>query len=193
MAAAFLPLLAASAATLTPQPADLAVLKAFKAACYVVPDFDRIGAAAEKAGWVWVPAASHPNLDMLITKGRAATEKLEPDAKIAGSQYRGTFGGRTVYLITSRYQDKDGAWSNGCRVYDFDATAPMPLATLTKWMKRPNTGTLPLPEGNTKYLWEPGWKPGRTVESSFVPGNDPISQQFGLKGRVLTAQAIGGF
>jgi hypothetical protein len=191
--AAFLPLLAASAAVLTPQHADLAVLKAFKAACFVVPDFDRIGAAAEKAGWVWVPAASQPNLDMLITKGREATEALVPDAKIAGSQYRGSFGGRTVYLIVSRYQDKDGAWSNGCRVYDFDATAPMPLATLIKWMKRPNTGTLPLPGGITKYRWEPGWKPGRTVESSFVPGDDPISQQFGLKGQVLTAQAIGGF
>lgn len=193
MAAAFLPLLAASAAALTPQPADLAVLKAFKAACFVVPDFDRIGAAAEKAGWVWVPAASHPNLDMLITKGRAATEKLEPDAKIAGSQYRGTFGGRTVYLITSRYQDKDGAWANGCRVYDFEAAGPIPKTTLVTWMKRPPTGEQPLPDGNVKLLWEPGWKLKRSVEASFVSGADPVSQHFGLKGLVLTANAIGGF
>lgn len=192
MPATIFPLLAAAAA-MSPVQADMALLKAFRLACFNIPDFDRIGAAAEKAGWVWVPAASHPNLDMLITKGRVATEKMQPDAKISGSQYRGTFGSRTVYLITSRYEDKDGTWANGCRVYDFDASGPIPKATLVRWMKRPPTGEQPLPDGNVKLLWEPGWKSGRSVEASFVSGSDPVSQRFGLKGLVLTAQAIGGF
>jgi hypothetical protein len=192
MPVSFLPLLAAAAAT-TPVQADLALLKAFRAACYNIPDFDRVSSDAEKAGWEWVPAASQPNLNLLVVKGRASVEKMQPEAKLSGSQYRMALGKRTAYLITSRYVDKDGAWSNGCRVYDFDAAGPIPKRTLVKWMKRPPTGEQPLPDGHVKRLWEPGWKPYRSVEASFVTGTDPVSQQFGLKGLVLTAQAIGGF
>jgi hypothetical protein len=176
-----------------PVQADLALLKAFRAACYNIPNFDRVSSDAEKAGWVWVPAASHPNLNTLVEKGRAAVVKMEPESKLSGSQYKITVSGRTAYLITSRYVDKDGAWSNGCRVYDFDAVGPIPKATLVKWMKKPPTGEQPMADGNVKLLWEPGWKTKRSVEASFVTGTDPVSQQFGLKGLVLTANAIGGF
>lgn len=192
MPAAFLPLLVAAAA-MTPVESDRALLKAFRAACFNIPDFDRVGQDAEKAGWVWVPAASQPNLQALVEKGRDAVVKMEPDSKLSGSQYKISVSGRTAYLITSRYVDKDGAWSNGCRVYDFDATGPIPKPTLVKWMKRPPTGEQPLPDGNVKLLWEPGWKAKRSVEAGFIAGTDPVSQQFGLKGLVLTAQAIGGF
>lgn len=192
MPVSFLPLLAAAAAT-TPVQADLALLKAFRAACYNIPDFDRVRGDAEKAGWEWVPAASQPNLNTLVKNGRAAVVKMEPESTLSGSQYKITVSGRTAYLISSRYVDKDGAWSNGCRVYDFDAAGPIPKRTLVKWMKRAPTGEQSLPDGHVKLLWEPGWKPYRSVEASFITGTDPVSQQFGLKGLVLTAQAIGGF
>jgi len=53
------------------------------------------------------------------------------------------------------------------------------------------TGTMSLPDGAVKYLWKPGWKDGHSVAASPVAATDPISQKFGLKGQVLTAQAIG--
>lgn len=190
--APFLPLLAAAAA-MSPVQADMALLKAFRAACYNIPEFDRVGRDAEKAGWVWVPAASHSNLNALVENGRDAVAKMEPESKLSGSQYRISLGSRTAYLVTSRYVDKGGVWANGCRAYDFDAAGPIPKPTLVKWMKRPPTGEQPLPDGNVKLLWEPGWKAKRSVEASFIAGTDPVSQKFGLKGLVLTAQAIGGF
>lgn len=189
-----LPLLAAATAATAPAPSadDRALFAAFKAVCSQVRSFDALDRQARRGGWEAVAPEAQPNLALLVNKGREAVLQEEPEASLVGSQYRKQVGSRTLWLVTSRYADKDGFWGNGCRVYHFEAAGPLDPAELTVLMGRPNTGTLPLPEGQTKYLWEPGWKSGHSVEVSYVPGNDPQSQKFGLKGLVLTAQAIGG-
>ena len=186
MFAAFLPLLAAATAA-EPARTDLAMLKSFKAACQNVRNFESMDRDARKAGWKAVAEDVDPNLALLVGGGRKAVLTREPDAKLAGSQYQRSIEGRRLFLVISRYEDKDGVWSNGCRLYDFAATGPVPLPTLIKWMKRPNSGTQPLPDNQLKYLWEPGWKSGHSVEASFSTGADPViatirSQRHGFEG-----------
>lgn len=189
----FLPILTATALAATPAPSaeDRALFAAFKGVCRNVRSLDAMDQAARRGGWRAVPAEAHPNLARLVNGGREALLKDEPDAALAGAQYTRAVGGRTLWLVTSRYADKDGYWANGCRVYDFDAATALSASTLVALMGRPNSGTMPLPEGGTKLLWEPGWKSGHSVEVSFATGLDPVSQKFGLKGQVLTAHAIG--
>ena len=191
----FLPLIAAAATATAPVPTadDRALFAAFKGVCRNVRSMDAMAGAARKGKWREVPPSAHPNLESLVVKGREAVLAKEPDARLSGTQYRRTVAGRTLYLVTTRYADKDGAWSNGCRLYDFAATAPLAAETLSALMGKATTGVQPLADGHSKYLWEPGWKSGHSVEASFVTGTDPVSQKFGLKGQVLSTHAIGGF
>lgn len=188
-------LLAATAAATAPLPSaeDRALFAGFRQVCSQVRDLGKMERAARKSKWQAVAEDAHPNLAMLVRGGREAAMAGEPEAKVSGAQFTRTLAGRTLWLVTSRYQDKDGYWGNGCRIYDFDAAAPLPLDLLVALMGKANTGSVPLPDGNVKHLWEPGWKSGHSVEVSYLTGTDPVSQKFGLKGQVLTAQAIGGF
>ena len=61
-------------------------------------------------------------------------KRQEPDASFTGSQYHRQLGSRELWLVLSRYRDKEGYWSNGCRIYDFEATAALPLEELTALM-----------------------------------------------------------
>lgn len=192
---AILTLLAATAAATAPLPSaeDRALFAGFKQVCGQVRDLGKMERAARKAKWQPVGEDAHPQLAQLVRKGREAALKDEPDSTVSGAQFSRQLGGRTLWLVTSRYQDKEGYWGNGCRIYDFDAAAPLPLETLVALMGKPNSGSVALPDGNTKHLWEPGWKSGHSVEVVYISGTDPVSQKFGLKGQVLMAQAIGGF
>lgn len=191
----FLPILSATVLAAAPAPSaeDRALFAAFKNVCRHVRSLNRMERAARKGGWLAVTPGAHPNLAKLVEGGREAALKAEPDAVLSGAQYTRSVAGRTLWLVTSSYRDSDRYWANGCRLYDFDATSALPPSTLVGLMGKANSGTMPLPDGATKYLWEPGWKDGHSVEASFVAGTDPISQKFGLKGQVLTAQAIGRF
>lgn len=190
-----LPLIAAAttATAPVPSPDDRALFAAFKGVCRNVRSLEGMNGAARKAKWQAVEPSDHPNLELLVAKGREAVLAQEPEAQLSGMQFRRTVGARTVYLVTSRYVDKDGVWSNGCRFYDFARQAPLSGDTLTALMAKAPSGVQPLADGNSKYLWEPGWKNGHSVEASFVTGTDPVSLKFGLKGQVLSSHAIGGF
>lgn len=192
---AILTLFAATAAATEPLPSaeDRALFAGFKQVCGQVRDLGKMERAARKAKWQPVGEDAHPQLVQLVRKGREAALKDEPGSTVSGAQFSRQLGGRTLWLVTSRFQDKEGYWGNGCRIYDFDAAAPLPLETLVALMGKPNTGSVALPDGNTKHLWEPGWKSGHTVEVVYISGTDPVAQKFGLKGQALMAQAIGGF
>lgn len=188
-------LLAASAAAAAPLPAagDRALFAGFKQVCSQVRDIAKMERAARKGKWQAVGEDADPRLAQLVRTGREAALKDEPEATVSGAQFTRQLGGRTLWLVTSRYQDKEGYWGNGCRIYDFDAATPLPLDQLVTLMGKPNTGSVPMPDGNIKHLWEPGWKSGHSVEVVYISGTDPVSKKFGLKGQVLMAQAIGGF
>lgn len=195
MPLAFLPLLAASAAATAPVPPaeDRALFASFKSVCSKVRKMDAMAAAAHHDGWQQVAPGAHPNLQLLVEKGKRAGLRDEPDASYSGTQFHKIVGSRELWMVQSRYRDSEGYWSNGCRIYHFEARAPLLGDELAVLMGKPCTGTQPLPEDQVKYVWEPGWHSGHSVEVSYIAGNDPVSQRFGLKGQVLMAQAIGGF
>lgn len=192
---AFLSIMAAAAAATAPVPLteDRALFAAFKGVCIKVRSMDAMARAARRGKWHAVEPDAHPNLKLLVEQGRKAGLKEEPSATFTGAQFHKTVAGRELWMVQSRYRDSEGYWSNGCRIYHFDAPAALPGEALAVLMGKPWTGTLPLPDDQVKYLWEPGWKSGHSVEVSFITGTDPVSQKFGLKGQVLMAQAIGGF
>jgi hypothetical protein len=183
--------LAAAAQASTPAP----LFAAFNGACEHVRQFDGIGQAALAAGWREVAETdADPRIAAIIGKGREAMRKEEPTAKIAGQLFRHKFDGRDVWLATSRVEypvDGKPYWGNGCRAYDLDAPAAVPTRTLSAWVGQPPTGV----QGNAgavKALWEP-WRPGTTLEITYVPRDNPLGAQFGIQGLILVSQAMGGF
>lgn len=169
--------------------ADLALLQAFEAPCAKVEDYAAMQAAAPGAGWQAIEEGAAPRIKALLDKGRA--EMGEGD-KIQGAAFQRTHQGRTVYLILSRAEAKEGYWGNGCRAYDFDAAQPIDMAVVRTWIGKEPTGVQDLGGGLTRNLWEP-WISGRTFEANFVPADSPLGKQWGLSGVVLVSSAIGGF
>lgn len=173
-------------------PPERQMLDAFKGACSRIGnDIEPTKVDAVAAGWTPMPDDGDPRIGRLIKLGREATEK---DGTNAGANFRRKVGGRDIFLIVSRYQDKSGFWGSGCRLYDFEAAAPLDGKRLEAWMGRPPTGVQEPAPGLSKRLWEPaGWSYGVTVEVSHVPQKHPLGTTYGLSGNILTAQAIGDF
>ena len=182
-------LLAAAPAPASP---ERSMLDAFKAACSRTGnDIEPMKVDAAKAGWVAMAEDGDPRIARLIKLGREAVEK---EGTSTGATFRRSSGGRDIFLIVSRYQDKTGFWGTGCRLYDFEATAPLDGKLLEAWMGKPPTGVQEPAPGLTKRLWEPaGWRDGITLEVNHVPQNHPAGKTYGLSGNILVAQAIGGF
>jgi hypothetical protein len=172
--------------------AERQLLDSFKGACSRIGnDIEPAKADAVRSGWTAMAEEGDPRIARLTKLGR---EAVEADGTSTGATFRRKVGGRDIFLIVSRYQDKSGFWGSGCRLYDFEAAAPLDGKLLEAWMSKPPTGVQVPAPGLSKRLWEPaGWLEGITVEVSHVPRKHPLGQQFGLSGNILTAQAIGGF
>jgi len=167
------------------------LLDAFKAACSRTgSDIEAMKVDAARSGWTEMADDAEPRIARLVKLGR---EGAGTDGNVSGATFRRTLGGRQVYLIVSRYEDKTGFWGTGCRLYDFDAAAPIEGELLEAWMGKPPTAVETPAPGLSKRLWEPGWRDGVTLEISHVPQDDLLGQHYGLSGNILTAQAIGGF
>lgn len=172
--------------------AERAMLDDFKAACARIGDDIGVAKAdAARSGWTAMPDDGDPRIARLNKMGREAIEK---DGTSTGANFRRSWNGRDIFLIISRYQDKSGFWGAGCRLYDFEAAAPLDPKLLEIWMGKPPTGVQEPAPGLSKRLWEPaGWSYGVTVEVNHVPQKHALGERFGLSGNVLAAQAIGGF
>ncbi|MES2444401.1 MAG: hypothetical protein V4574_16365 [Pseudomonadota bacterium] len=170
-------------------PADRVLLEAFEGPCQHVEDFAKMKAAAPGAGWEAIEETAAPRVAALLDKGRKA---LESDETMTGATFQRSHQGRPVYLILSRAEMKGGMWGNGCRVYDFDAPAPLDIAAAEAWIGKEPTGVQDLGGGLIKHLWEP-WVSGRSFELNYMPASHPVAQAWGLSGVVLVSSAIGGF
>ncbi len=170
--------------------ADRALLEAFAAPCrHVDEKYAKMAEAALRAGWETIAESADPRVGALTEKGRKA---MEPGEKLTGATFRRTHRGRAIYLILTRVEMEGGLWAHGCRVYDFDAAAPLDPATVEKWIGKKPTAKQDLGGGLVKHLWEP-WVSGRSFEANFVPAEHPAGKSFGLSGVVLVSSAIGGF
>lgn len=182
--------LLAAAAPASDTVPEREMLDAFRAACHRVDDLDAMRADALAGQWEEIPESADARIEKLTRLGREAVGDEGTGTAIV---YRRVVEGRPVFLIVSRFEDEDGVWGNGCRLYHFEAQAPIDPAALERWMGRPSTGVQELPGTGIKRLWEPGWRDGVTVEVNHVPAASPLRERFGLSGNILVAQAIGGF
>lgn len=192
MLAAALLLLSAPPATPPAVPPERQMLDAFKAACSRTgDDIEPMKADAARSGWTPMAEEGDPRIARLLKLGR---DNVDKDGKISGATFRRALGGRDIFLVVSRFEDKEGIWGSGCRLYHFEAAAPLDAKLLERWMGKPPTGVQEPAPGLSKRLWEPsGWGKGITVEVGHVPQKHPLGERFGLSGNILTAQAIGGF
>ncbi|NML06919.1 hypothetical protein [Sphingomonas sp. G-3-2-10] len=165
------------------------LLDSFKAACQNIDNFEAARSEAAKAGWEAAPEDAEPRIANLLKLGR---EAIGDSGKISGGTYRQSFDGTTVWLVLSRFEDKSGFWGNGCRAYDFAATAPFDAKALETWLGKAPTGNGEQ-DGMTRQSWEPGWRDGVSIEATYIPAGHPGIGNTGLQGRVLVAEAIGGF
>lgn len=170
--------------------AEREMLDAFRSACSRTGEVEAMKADAAASGWKEMAEEVEPRVARLVKLGR---DSVESDAKVSGATFRRTLGGRDIFLIVSRYEDKEGIWGVGCRLYDFDATRPIEAKLLDRWMGKPPTAIQEPAPGFTKRHWEPGWRDGITLEVNHVPQNHPVGKTYGLSGNILVAQAIGGF
>jgi hypothetical protein len=111
---------------------------------------------------------------------------------MSGGSFRRTLAGKTLFLVISRWEGERGMWGNGCRVYDFTASAALDRDLLAQWMGRAPTGDKSFGQAGSNVLWEPGWRNGLTVSVNHVPVGSPFRERYGLSGNVLVAQALGG-
>ncbi|MEZ5708046.1 MAG: hypothetical protein R3E02_01515 [Blastomonas sp.] len=174
-----------------------AVLEAFATACSGAENLAVAKASVEAAGWTMVPPDSDSPITRLVAFGKAEFERqaaedgdeLESEL-LDGGEYRTEVAGRTLYVAISgaRY---DTVIGHGCRVYDFEATAPIEAETLTDWAVRAPSNSQTLDGGLVKHVWNPGLKPGHMgMEVSFVPQDWPLRDQFPLSGLVIQADTV---
>ena len=171
--------------------ADRPMLDSFRAVCDRVDDLAAMNAAASAEGWQEMPESGDPRVEKLTRAGR---EAVADDGEMSGAIFRRDLGGRTLFLITSRYVDESGYWGNGCRLYHFEADSALDPGLLAAWMGREPSGTQDLGgSAGRKLLWKPGWRDGLTVEVNHIRQDTEFAQTLGLSGNILVAQAIGGF
>ena len=165
------------------------MLDALKASCSRAGNIEEMKADAKAAGWEPIADEAEPRIARLNKLGRDAVGK---EGKLSGASFRRTAAGRPVFLILSRYEDESGYWGAGCRLYDFEATAPVDPAALEAWAGKPATAVETPVEGLTRRRWEPGWRSGLTVEATHVPAGHALGSAIGLQGNILVVQATGG-
>lgn len=167
------------------------VLEAFATACSGIENMAVAQASVIAAGWQPIPPEDKGELMQLVAYGKAMLAKSDPDMKlIEGGEYRKTVAGRDLGLALSGV-DLETIRSQGCRVYDFAATAPISPEDLESWaVRKPNDTQTPA-EGLVKQVWNPGLKPGHMeMEVSFAAPGALKTLDIPLSGLIFTATAM---
>ena len=167
------------------------VYAAFAQGCAEVGDLAKARTALTAAGWqAYEPAPGSP-ADKLVKLG---TDALRGNAGIKvrpGATFRRTVAGEQLDLILSGIES-DGAWINGCRVYDFGETRELPIALVTQRLGREPTVATTHAGLLNKAEWNPGLRADHlSAELYFVPSDSPAAALLGSTGVCLVAQATG--
>lgn len=167
------------------------VLEAFATACSGIENMAVAKASVLAAGWQPLPADDKGQLMQLVAYGKKALAESDPDMKmLEGGEYRMTVAGRELGVALSGV-DLETIRSQGCRMYDFSATAAISAEDLAGWAVRKPNNTQTPEGGLIKHVWNPGLKPGHMeMEISFVPQGALAAANIPLSGLVFTATAM---
>ena len=183
-----------------PQYPHRDVLDAFATACSGVEVPAVTHASVLAAGWQKIEPAPDTQIARIVNGGAAAVaaeNTADPEGPQAemlpGGIYRKEVAGRELFAVISGVTFGDIA-SYGCRVYDLAATQGIPGEELERWAVRPPIGEVTGLPGVTKFVWNPGLKPGHMeMEVSFMPAGTPLPQPISdipVSGLILTATAM---
>lgn len=169
-------------------PAPSPLFAAFAAACGQVRAPDALTNSAPAAGWTEVAEAqADPRIAAIVGKARQAAKK--EGASVEGRIFRQRIDGREVYLAMSR-ASRQGGSSSGCRVYDLDMPGAPARETIDSWVGAAPT-TVRASGNAAKRVWA-AWKPGVSLEITYVPRDNPLGATYGIQGLVLVSQSTGG-
>lgn len=182
-------MIAALLLALQPAPAavaepDRAMLDAFQAACARIGNVEQALADARDSGWE--PAdREDTRIAGLISLGRNVRYLVPPVF------FRREIAGRELFLAISDSEGMGAFRSKDCRLFHFEALAPIDAGLIERWAGRP----LPAqdsPELGFRSIWEPEWRDGISLAITFVSASSPMRGRQGLSGNVLVAQVNSG-
>lgn len=182
-------MIAALLLALQPPPAaaaeaDGAMLDAFQTACARIGSIEQALADAQASGWVRADAGD-PRV------ARLTTPRLHVHHLVPPAFFRREVAGRELLLAISHTRGQGYSWWKDCRLYHFEATAPIDLGLLERWAGRP-LATQDLPELGLRTVWEPEWWQGVSFAITHVSADSRLRGREGLQGTVLVAQVNGG-
>lgn len=188
---------AATSAQAAPD-SDRAVLDAFRAACTDLSSLPAAEAAAVKAGFAgYTPDPASPVAQLLHFGKMAANELSTGDAtyQTAERVMRRAVAGRQLDLMLTDVTSY-GTRTLGCRMVDFSAPAPIPLAAVRDWAGAaapdgPKPTEINQPELLIALIWpEGGLFPGHyKSQVAFVPQDSALKETLHLSGINLMTQA----
>ena len=169
-------------------PAE-AVLAAFSEACQESSNPEAAKNIAVSSGWVeFVPDETTP-FGRLVIGGRRAIADIPNVKDLGASNFERRLEGRTLYLALSAIE-ANGKNAFGCRLYDFEATQPIPKDILTHWAGREPTSFDEL-QGMVNVAWRPGLNRGEQETAIvFAPTGSLLEQKFGLRGLSFRIQKL---
>ena len=180
-------LLVAAQAAPSPPPTDVVLLDAFRTSCSRVGNVDEMRADALARGWIAIEEDEDPRLARLLSEGRSA---LPEGARGAAAAFRAPGTAPGLFLTQTRVESGAG-WRNVCRLYQFDARAPVDSNIVEHWMTRAATRVEEAGGFGIRRIWDPGWRDGMTVEVIHIPDSE-ASRALGFSGNVFVARAVGG-
>ncbi|MFV0298636.1 MAG: hypothetical protein ACK5JT_21245 [Hyphomicrobiaceae bacterium] len=184
MLATVLPLQPATAATFS-----ASFVEAFISAC--TPErtsFSKTVAHARSLGWSEVETASNAELAAMIKRSEKGIAEGRAEGYLSGYEMTvlsRVTAGRPLHLIVSltrsKYLDMVG-----CYLYDFEATAPLDRAEVTRALGIEPANKMDTPE-LVSAVWGPSPRYSRTFDTylSFVPPGSPHAAKTGFDGAVL--------
>ena len=160
------------------------VLQAFRDGCERSQGSYHVVAKHALFGLQPIAPASDPRLERAASLASAEDGTSGPV-----TAYRTSGRGRPVFLLFTA-DPGSGSPRGSCRLYDFDAEAPIDPRATQRWVR-----SKPVRDeeaaGATEQLWQPGWDADTSLHVRHIPRNSALARQFGFSGNVLVVRAVG--
>jgi len=162
------------------------VLRAFRDACEDFEGRFEIEAKHAALGWEPVPENSDPRLE------RAASHASAEEGAGGGLRaFRLANALRPVFLLVTRAADGPAPRRNTCRLYDFEAGAPIDPEATQQWLHSIPARVEELAGGGSEQIWIPGWGKDTSIQVRHITRNSPLAERSGFSGNVLVVRSVG--
>ncbi|NOX95904.1 MAG: hypothetical protein GXP04_12665 [Alphaproteobacteria bacterium] len=163
---------------------------AFRDDCAItLGDFQITQEKLLSAGWVSVGVDAHSELNAVMSYAKNLDAKLLEVSSY--SYYQKSINTDEMFLVLTHVPTQ-GAFVNGCYLYDFDATKADASKVIEEWLGEPPTETLFHPDLIQQRKWvSPKSLPKMaTVRVGLVFEGGSVAEDIGFSGAMWAATAI---